>query len=233
MRSTASTNFGAAVGDSRGTVMLVDTDRGIADRFTADAAALGIATEWCANGADALLAFGAGPPEALVLHTDTDGVDAVVIVAAVRGRWDLPILVGSDSADDIRTREVLAAGASTVVARPYDIADIEPFVLDRVRVHVAGPIEIDSDRCETRVRGRDVQLTQREMQLLRFLIEQQGRVVGTDEISAAVWGRVSDTNTVAVHVKRLREKLGADSEHGEFIRTIRGAGYRLAPSMCG
>ena len=51
------------------------------------------------------------------------------------------------------------------------------------------------------------------------------------EISAVVWGRVSGTNTVAVHVKRLREKLGADPEHGEFIRTIRGAGYRLAPSL--
>ncbi|MBV9514266.1 MAG: winged helix-turn-helix domain-containing protein, partial [Mycobacteriaceae bacterium] len=45
-------------------------------------------------------------------------------------------------------------------------------------------------------------------------------------------GRSSDTNTVAVHVKRLREKLGNDREHGEFIRTIRGAGYRLAPSVC-
>jgi DNA-binding response OmpR family regulator len=57
-------------------------------------------------------------------------------------------------------------------------------------------------------------------------------VASTEEISRAVWGRSSETNTVAVHVKRLREKLGEDPEHGEFIRTIRGAGYRLAPSIC-
>jgi DNA-binding response OmpR family regulator len=70
------------------------------------------------------------------------------------------------------------------------------------------------------------------MDLLVFLIQQRGRVASREEISRAVWGRSSDTNTVAVHVKRLRKKLGHDPEHGEFIRTIRGAGYRLAPSIC-
>jgi DNA-binding response OmpR family regulator len=57
-------------------------------------------------------------------------------------------------------------------------------------------------------------------------------VTSTEEISQAVWGHPSETNTVAVHVKRLRQKLGADPEHGEYIRTVRGAGYRLAPSIC-
>ena len=57
-------------------------------------------------------------------------------------------------------------------------------------------------------------------------------MASSDEISRAVWGRGSETNTVAVHVKRLREKLGSDPEHGELIRTVRGAGYRLAPSIC-
>ena len=96
----------------------------------------------------------------------------------------------------------------------------------------AGPIEVDRRGYETRVRGRDVQLTQRELELLVFLIKQRGKVASSEEISRAVWGRSSDTNTVAVHVRRLREKLGDDPQHGEFIRTIRGAGYRLAPSIC-
>jgi DNA-binding response OmpR family regulator len=99
-------------------------------------------------------------------------------------------------------------------------------------VFIAGPIEVDPRGYETRVRGREVQLTQRELELLIYLIKQRGKVASSEEISRAVWGRASDTNTVAVHVKRLREKLGNDPEHGEFIRTIRGAGYRLAPSIC-
>ena len=50
-------------------------------------------------------------------------------------------------------------------------------------------------------------------------------------ISQAVWGHSTETNTVAVHVKRLREKLGTDPQHGQIIRTIRGLGYGLAPSL--
>lgn len=232
-----STSSRAAVGPSRGRLVLVDTDRAIADRLVGDAADAGIDTTWCRDGAEALLAVGGNPPNTLVLHVNTDTVDAAAIVSAVRGRWRLPILVGSDPGDDDRARRVLAAGASAVIARPYRIDAIVPFVLsydhraDLPHVHVAGPIEIDSDRYETRVHGRDIQLTQRELELLTFLVEQRGRVVSAEEISEAVWGHVSDTNTVAVHVKRLREKLGVDSAHGEFIRTIRGAGYRLAPSM--
>jgi DNA-binding response OmpR family regulator len=64
-----------------------------------------------------------------------------------------------------------------------------------------------------------------------FLIQWRGRVASSDEISRAVWGGPTHTDSVAVHVKRLREKLGHDPENGEFIRTIRGAGYRIAPSI--
>ena len=123
--------------------------------------------------------------------------------------------------------------------RPYDITAIAPFAIKgsidfdgAPALYIAGPIEVDPRGYETRVGGRDVQLTQRELELLIFLIKQRGRVASSEEISRAVWGHSSDTNTVAVHVKRLREKLGNDPQHGEFIRTIRGAGYRLTPSIC-
>ena len=86
-------------------------------------------------------------------------------------------------------------------------------------LYTVGPIHVDPRGYETRVRGRHVQLTQRELDLLVYLIRQRGSVASSEEISRAVWGGPSDTNTVAVHVKRLREKLGHDPEHGEFIRT--------------
>jgi DNA-binding response OmpR family regulator len=132
----------------------------------------------------------------------------------------------------------LAAGASAVIARPYDINAIAPFAVGNgsngggaPTVYMAGPVHVDPRGYQVRVRDRHVLLTQRELELLVFLIQQRGSVASTDEISRAVWGGPTDTNTVAVHVKRLREKLGTDHEHGEFIRTIRGAGYRLAPSI--
>ena len=224
---------------TRGSVVLAEPDSVAASNFIADAAKIGIETTWCRDGAEALLAVGAEAPDALVVAAHTDTVDAASIVAAVRSRFDLSILVGAAPGEDDLARQALAAGASAVIARPYDIAAIAPFAIGTASnpeagpaVFIAGPIEVDPRGYETRVRGREVQLTQRELELLIYLIKQRGKVASSEEISCAVWGRASDTNTVAVHVKRLREKLGNDPEHGEFIRTIRGAGYRLAPSIC-
>ena len=203
------------------------------------AASIGIETTWCRDGAEALLAVGAELPNVLVIAAHIDNVDTPRVSAAVRSRSQLPILVGAGTGEEERARSALAAGASAVILRPYVIGAIVPFALGSTvfsehssAVLTAGPIHVDRRGYETRVRGRDVQLTQRELELLVFLIVRRGSVASSEEISTAVWGHPAHTNTVAVHVKRLRNKLGADPEHGEYIRTVRGAGYRLAPSIC-
>lgn len=227
--------FRAALGASRGSLVLCEVDATVATDLMDDAARAGIDTTWCRNGAETLLAVGAGAPDVLIIAARTTTVDAASITAAVRATSHLPILVGAAPGEEDLARPVLAAGASAVIARPYDIATIARFAdsgESGTAVLTAGPIHVDRHGYETQVHGREVQLTQRELELLVFLIEQRGKVASTEEISRAVWGRLADTNTVAVHVKRLRRKLGNDPEHGEFIRTIRGAGYRLAPSIC-
>jgi DNA-binding response OmpR family regulator len=220
----------------RRAVALVSTDPAVAAELRDAAAQIGIETTWCSDGAHALPAIGAEPPDVLVIAAPTDTLDAASITSAVRNRWQFPILVGSAAADET-AQNALTVGASAVIARPYDLT-IAPFTLNTSAVSesepsicVVGPIHVDRHSSQTQVRGRDIQLTQRELELLIFVIQQQGKVASSEDISRAVWGRASDTITVAVHVTRLREKPGHDAEHGEFIRTIRRAGYRLAPSI--
>jgi DNA-binding response OmpR family regulator len=230
---------GGAVPRVRGTLVLAETDAETASELMEAASGVGIKTIWCRDGAGALLAVGAEAPDVLVISADTDTIDAASMVAAIRNHSNMPILVGAAPGEEGFARRALTAGASAVISRPYDIGAIAPFALRADGENVqgtgvlsAGPIEVDRRGHETRVHGRFVQLTQRELDLLVFLIKRRGKVVSSEEISREVWGRSPDTNTVAVHVKRLREKLGEDPTHGAFIRTIRGAGYRLAPSMC-
>jgi DNA-binding response OmpR family regulator len=229
----------AAHPPKRGSVVLAESDSAVAAGLIEAAAQLGIETTWCRDGSKALLAVLAESPNVLVIAAHTYTVDMPPISAVVRSRSDLPILVGASSGEEELARRALASGASAVIVRPYDIGAIAPFALDTNRystqepsVFIAGPIHVDRRGYETRVRGNYVQLTQRELELLVFLIVRRGSVASSEEISTAVWGHPAHTNTVAVHVKRLRNKLGADPEHGEYIRTIRGAGYRLAPSIC-
>lgn len=99
-------------------------------------------------------------------------------------------------------------------------------------VLVAGPITVDVERHEARLHGNEVHFTHRELLLLAYLIKKGGRVVSSDEISQEIWGKITNTNTIQVHIKRIRQKLGDDSHPGDIIRTVRGVGYRLSPPLC-
>lgn len=99
-------------------------------------------------------------------------------------------------------------------------------------VLIAGPISIDLDKHEARMEGREILLSHKELLLLAFLIKKGGKVASSEEISNALWGHRTTTNTVQVHIKRIRQKLGDESPHGEVIRTVRGVGYRISPALC-
>ncbi len=92
-----------------------------------------------------------------------------------------------------------------------------------------GELSIDPDTYQVRLRGRPLDLTYKEFELLRFLAQRPGRVFSRSQLLQEVWGYdyFGGTRTVDVHVRRLRAKLGA--EHESIIGTIRNVGYKLEP----
>jgi len=91
-----------------------------------------------------------------------------------------------------------------------------------------GPLTMNTDTYQVLVTGRVLDLTYKEFELLKFLIQRPGRVFTRTELLAEVWGYnfYGGTRTVDVHVRRLRAKLGP--EHESLIQTVRGVGYRAA-----
>ena len=89
-----------------------------------------------------------------------------------------------------------------------------------------GPLKLDFSAHEVSLNGVEIILTALEFKLLKHLAQRRGRVQTRDQLLGDVWGYSSEitTRTVDTHIKRLREKLGPDSD---FIQTIRGVGYRL------
>jgi len=92
-----------------------------------------------------------------------------------------------------------------------------------------GDVVIDENAYSARVRGRSLDLTFKEFELLRFLAQHPGRVFSRAQLLQEVWGYdyFGGTRTVDVHVRRLRAKLGA--EHEALIGTVRNVGYRFVP----
>jgi DNA-binding response OmpR family regulator len=100
---------------------------------------------------------------------------------------------------------------------------------DEATVLKVGDVIVNPDNYQVYVRGRPLDLTYKEFELLKFLAQRPGRVCDRDLLLREVWGYdyYGGTRTVDVHIRRLRAKLGA--EHEALIETIRNVGYRLAP----
>ncbi|HJR18984.1 MAG TPA: response regulator transcription factor [Actinomycetota bacterium] len=156
------------------------------------------------------------------IHASSPNVTQLAIVAvemleAVGPDWGVDsFIVEGAHADEILARVRIAIGASLVDA---------PSAL---RV---GELTIDPETYQVRLKGRPLDLTFKEFQLLLYLSERPGRVFSRSRLLQEVWGYdfFGGTRTVDVHVRRLRAKLGP--EHEAMIATVRNVGYKLeAPS---
>jgi two-component system response regulator RegX3 len=93
----------------------------------------------------------------------------------------------------------------------------------------AGPVQMDTDRHEVRVRGGVIDLPPKEFALLEVLLRRAGKLMTRDALIAQVWGDdyYGDTRTLDVHIKRLRSKIEDDPAEPKHLRTVRGLGYRF------
>src|SRR5438270_917792 len=129
----------------------------------------------------------------------------------------------------------LELGADDYVVKPFSPRELTARITAVLRrgdrnaapedVVELGPVTLARGAREVRVNSKEIELTQREFDLLEFLLRHRGQVVTRDQLLESVWGFISpgETRTVEVHMAQLRKKLG----HPELIRTVRGLGYKV------
>lgn len=92
-----------------------------------------------------------------------------------------------------------------------------------------GGLMIDADGCRVRKDDQEIGLTAREFEILRYMAENQGRVISRERLYETVWGEDSFgcDNTVMVHIRHLREKIERNPAAPQYIITVKGLGYKL------
>jgi DNA-binding response OmpR family regulator len=229
---------------SRGTILVVDDEPTIAEVVSRYLERAGFDTTATGDGLEALHLIAESTPDLVVLDLMIPGVDGLEVLRRLRGgeHADTAVILLTARGEEDDRLVGLRAGADDYVVKPFSPSELVArvdAVLRRVRRApdaVAEPLrfgelEIDAGGRRVVSGGRDVQLTQREFDLLLFLARHPGQVFTRDQLMDRVWEFTfyTDTSTVTVHIRRLRAKIEPDPERPRFLETVWGVGYRFRP----
>jgi two-component system alkaline phosphatase synthesis response regulator PhoP len=215
-------------------VMVVEDEPNIAALVRTYLERAGYRALWVRSGEEALVELRRHPVGLVVLDIGLPGIDGFEVCRRIAGEVPVIMLTARDEEPDRVAG--LEVGADDYVAKPFSPRELTARVKAVLRrsgragganssdVIAVGPITLARGAREVHIDGDEVELTQREFDLLEYLLRHAGQVVTRDQLLESVWGfrAPGETRTVEVHVAQLRKKLG----HPGLIRTVRGLGYK-------
>ena len=202
----------------------------------------GFAVEIAADGNVGLERGLSGEHSLILLDLMLPGMDGFAICRALREQIDVPILMVTARQEDIDKIRGLGLGADDYIEKPFS-----PSVLvARVKAHLAryrrltgsertsgeiqiGGIRLNESTHRVFVDGNEVELTNKEYELLLFFMLNVDVVFSREQLYERIWGwdAMGDSATVAVHINRLRKKIERDPANPRYIVSVWGAGYRF------
>jgi two-component system, OmpR family, response regulator MprA len=219
-----------------GRVLIVEDDVDIADVLRRSLRNEGYEVRTSADGVEALDLAAGFSPDLVVLDLGLPGMDGVEVCRRLRSDGDVPILMLTARAETEDRVTGLDSGADDYLVKPFERKEL----LARIRALLrrrpprgsasleVGDLCLNPDTREVRRGEREIELTNREFELLEFLMRNERLVVSRERLLDEVWGYdpLAATNTIDVFISNLRRKLEAGGE-GRLLHTKRGAGYVL------
>lgn len=178
-------------------------------------------------------------PQLLLLDIMLPGEDGIEIMKRLRrGGYDFPVIMVTAKNSEYDKVTGLDCGADDYISKPFGMMELIARIKAVLRraerteslaggdILSCGGVELDVRRHTVTVNGMPAELTLKEFELLRILMKNRNAVLTRDNLLESIWGYdcAGETRTVDVHIKTLRQKLGAGSE---IIKTVRGVGYKI------
>ena len=218
-------------------ILVVDDEPQILRALTTTLRGAGYDVQQAATGHDALAAMAVHPPDAVVLDLILPDLSGIEVCREIRRASDVPVIVLSAVGEERTKVDALDAGADDYVTKPFGVAELEARLRAALRRVPQAPepvvrlddLAVDLDAQLVTRDGEPVSLTRTEFLLLRFMIENRGKLLTHRMILQKVWGPSYqvESHYLHVYVSRLRQKLEADPAHPRHLLTEPGAGYRL------
>lgn len=198
----------------------------------------------CGEGEEAIALFKRYEPQLIVLDVMLPKLSGIEVCRMIRAESSVPIIMLSAKKSEVDKILGLGIGADDYVVKPFSPSEVVARVKAQLRrfqqlsrpeavqstVWRYGEIEIDAKAYEVKLKGRPIEFSAKEFELLLFMAKHPNQVFSREQIFENVWGYgdYGDLNTVTVHVKKLRSKLEADPANPDYIKTVWGVGYKFS-----
>ena len=226
------------------TVLVVDDDREIVESIAIFLQADGYLVRKAYNGLEALDIVMTENVHLIILDIMMPELDGIKTLLKVRESKNLPIILLSAKSEDADKILGLNIGADDYVTKPFNPIEVLARVKSQLRRYTTlggqrkeetsrvlrnGGIALDDAAKSVTVDGEGVSLTPIEYNILLLLMKNPGRVFSTGQIYELVWNDPSlgSENTVAVHIRHLREKIEIDPANPRYIKVVWGLGYKM------
>ena len=221
-------------------ILVVDDERQI-QRFLSPSLKMeGYEVALASNAAEALESVAREHPALVVLDLGLPDRDGKSVIAELRNKHTIPIIVLSIRSDDVDKIEALDRGANDYVTKPFSMGELLARMRAALRqgagsggeeaaVVTAGDISIDLSKRLITLGGTPVNLSRKEYDLLKILASHPGKVITHQQLLQEVWGPayVEETQYLRVYIGQLRQKLERDPAAPKVLITEPGVGYRL------
>lgn len=231
-------------------VLIVDDEQAIIDVLVYNLKKEGYETLEATDGITAVNMALEEKPDLMLLDIMLPKLDGLSVCKRVKNYLNIPILMLTAKDAEIDKIVGLELGADDYITKPFSVRELMARVkanLRKAEVQVQnsantekpkkenvvielGDLILDTERFEVKVRGKIIDLTLREFEVLKYLANQPGQVVTRETLLEKVWGYeyYGDIRTVDVTVRRIREKIEKDTSAPKILITKRGVGYYLA-----
>lgn len=175
-----------------------------------------------------------------IMMPKLDGIKATI---KIREERNIPIILVSAKSEDTDKIMGLNIGADDYITKPFNLLELIARVKSNLRRYVSlgnysienksvlksGELELNLESKELKVDGEVIKITPIEYRIIKLLLQNKGRVFSIDEIYEKVWKEESFNveNTVAVHIRRIREKIEINPKEPRYLKVVWGVGYKI------
>ena len=223
-------------------ILVVDDDREIVDSIGIFLSGEGYKVLKAYDGIEALDILSENEVHLMILDIMMPKLDGIKTLMKLRESRNIPVILLSAKSEDADKILGLTAGADDYVTKPFNPSELVARVKSQLRRYTTlggvgkqnGEIVIDglivnTENKTVKVDGDDVRLTPIEYKILELLVRNRGRVFSAEDIYSNVWNEetVVGDNTIAVHIRHIREKIEINPKEPKYLKVVWGIGYKI------